>query len=111
MLHSVRGYQQHILKNDRLNLNDFIEMNDRQKLKTILQPQGLINILDDLLQLIEEAIKTPCLDFHDPMLSNDDHLAWTGWNIVELDTMFKVLSLFFDHSAIEKHEMFCHFFG
>ncbi|CAF1504733.1 unnamed protein product, partial [Rotaria sordida] len=95
----VRCCQQHILKYGRLNPNDFIEMHDRQKLKTILQPQEVISILDDLLKLIEEAIKSPRLDFHDPMLSNDDYLAWTGWHIAEFDTMFDMLSPFLRSSC------------
>ena len=91
---NVRCCEQHILKHGRLNPMDAVEMNNRQKLKTILHPQELMLILEDLLKLIEEATKSPRLDFRDPMLSNDDYLAWTGWNIVQFDMMFNVLSPF-----------------
>ena len=91
---NVRCCQQHILKNDRLNPNEFIEMDDRQKLKTTLQPQELISVLDDLLRLLEEAIKSPRFDFHDSVLTDDDYPLWTSWNIAEFDTMFKTVSPF-----------------
>ncbi|CAF3761509.1 unnamed protein product [Rotaria sp. Silwood1] len=91
---NIRCCEQHILKHGRLNPMDIVEMNDRKKLKTTLQLQELLVILEDLLTLIQEAIKSLRLDFRDPMLSNDDHLAWTGWNIAQFDMMFDMLSPF-----------------
>ena len=50
-------------------------MNNRQKLKAILYPQGLINILEDLLKLVEDATISPSHDFPDPIHFIDDYLT------------------------------------
>ena len=69
-------------------------MNDRQKSKANLQPQELISVLDDLSKLIEEAIKSQRLDFHDPILANNDYLAPMEWNVAEVDTMLNEMFSF-----------------
>ncbi|CAF3392279.1 unnamed protein product, partial [Rotaria sp. Silwood2] len=96
---NVRCCEQHIVGHDRLNPMDTVEMNDRKNLKTTLPPQELLLILEDLLTLIQEAIKSPRLDFRDPALSNDDYLTWTGWNIAQFDMMFDMLSPFLRSSC------------
>ncbi|CAF2321530.1 unnamed protein product [Rotaria sp. Silwood2] len=78
---------------------DIGEMNDQNKLKTTLRPQELLLTFEDLLTLIQEAIKSPRLDFRDPMLSNDDYLAWTDWNIAQFDILFDMLSPFLRSSC------------
>ena len=70
---------------------NFVEMYDRQKLKATLQPQELFPIIEDLLTLIQEAIKALLLDFRDPMLSDDDYLTWTGWNMTQFNIMFDMI--------------------
>ena len=73
--HNVKCCSEHILKHDRLNPMNCVEVYDRQKLKATLQPQELLLVIEDLLTLIQEAIKAPRLDFRDPMLSDDDYLT------------------------------------
>ena len=90
--HNVRCCSEHILKHDRLSPMNCVEMYDRQKLKATLQPQELLLVIEDLLTLIQEAIKAPRLDFRDPMLSDDDYLTWTGWNMAQFDIMLDMLS-------------------
>lgn len=90
--HNVRCCSEHILKFDRLNPMNPVEMYDRQKLKAMLQPQELLLIIEDLLALIQKAMKAPRLDFRDPMLSDDDYLTWTGWNIAQFNVMLDMLS-------------------
>ncbi|CAF1117325.1 unnamed protein product [Rotaria magnacalcarata] len=96
---NVRCCEQHIVGHDRLNPMYIVEMNDRKKLKTTLPPQELLLILEDLLTLIQEAIKSPRLDSRDPALSNDDYLIWTGWNIAQFDIMLDMLSPFLRSSC------------
>ena len=57
--YNIRCCSEHILRLDRLNPMNFIEMYDRQKLKATLQLQELLLIIEDLLTLIQEAIKAP----------------------------------------------------
>ena len=90
--HDVRCGSEHILRHDKLNSMNFVEMYDRQKPKATLQPQELLLIIEDLLTLIQEAIKAPPLDFRDPMPSDDDYLTWTGWNMTQFDIMLDMIS-------------------
>ena len=90
--HNVRCCSEYILRHDRLNPMNFVEMYDRQKLKATLQSQELLLIIEDLLTLIQEAIKAPPLDFRDPMLSDDDYLTWAGWNMAQFDIMLDMIS-------------------
>ncbi|CAF4044105.1 unnamed protein product [Rotaria sp. Silwood2] len=71
----VRCCRLHILDNNRLEPNGFVEIDNHEKLKTSLQSDELIRLLDDLLWLIKEAMELPRLDFQDPSLSDDDYVA------------------------------------
>ncbi|CAF0875081.1 unnamed protein product [Didymodactylos carnosus] len=66
--HGVRCYILHVLANNRLDPNDFVEMDSREKVKTSLRSNELIRLLDDLLGLIQEAMESPRLDFQDLLL-------------------------------------------
>ncbi|CAF3028442.1 unnamed protein product [Rotaria sp. Silwood2] len=88
----VRCCRLHILNNNRLDPNGFVEIDSREKLKASLQSDELIRLLDDLLLLIKEAMELPRLDFQDPLLSDDDYMAWTGWTKRQFDAMFEVLA-------------------
>ncbi|CAF3310248.1 unnamed protein product [Rotaria sp. Silwood2] len=66
---------QHILRHGRLNPMDIVEIDARKRLNSQLQSQDLPLSVEDLLKLIEKAIKSSRLDFRDAVLSNDDYLA------------------------------------
>ena len=54
-------------------------MDSRQQFKVALPTEKLVDLIGNLLNLIEEPIRSPRLDFCDPSLSNEDYEAWTGW--------------------------------
>ncbi|CAF3604392.1 unnamed protein product [Rotaria sp. Silwood2] len=72
---NVRCCEQHIFRHARLNPMDIVEIDARKRLNSHLQSQDLPLSVEDLLKLIQEAIKSSRLDFRDAMLSNDDYLA------------------------------------
>ena len=52
----------------------------------------ILQLLNDLLSLIQEASSAPRLDFTDPSLINEDYLTWTGWNQEQFENMFNLVS-------------------
>jgi hypothetical protein len=97
--HGVRCCSVHVLNNNRLDPNDVVEMDGREQVKTSLQSNELICVLDDLLRLLQEAMESLRLDFQDPLLSDDDYLAWTGWTKSQFDEIFEVLAPFLRSSC------------
>jgi len=97
--HGVRCCRLHFLGNNRLDPNDFVEMDSREKVKTSLLSNELIRLLDDLLGVIQEAMESPRLDFQDPLLSDDDYLASTGWTKSHFEKIFEALVPFLRSSC------------
>ena len=77
--HGVRCCAQHLLSCDRLNPEHEVDMEHRQEFQANIKSQDLVILLDDLIQLMQRTIRAPHLDFEDPILSDDDYMAWTGW--------------------------------
>ena len=64
-------------------------MDNRQQLKVALPTEKLADLIGNLLNLIEEAIRSPRLDFCDPSLSNEDYEAWTKWKKDQFQCMLE----------------------
>ena len=77
--HGVRCCRKHLLSSSRLDPEEVINMDNRQQFKVALSTEKLLDFIDNLLNLIEEAIRSPRLDFCDPSLSHEDYEAWTRW--------------------------------
>ena len=85
--HGVRCCKDH-LWNRRLLLDVEINMETRQTPMAKLEPSVLLNLFNDLLALLQEVSTAPRLDFTNVSMSNEDYLAWTGWNKEQFERMF-----------------------
>ena len=85
--HGVRCCKDY-LWNDRLLSDVKINMETRQTPMAKLEPSVLLNLFNDLLTLLQEASTVPRLDFTNVSMSNEDYLAWTGWNKEQFERMF-----------------------
>ena len=65
-----------------------INVETRQTSMAKLEPSVLLNLFNDLLALLQEASTAPRLDFTNVSMSNEDYLAWTGWNKEQFESMF-----------------------
>ena len=59
-------------------------------------------LINDLFALIQESQSAARLDFDDPLLTNEDYEAWTGWTKEQFDDMFEQISIHLRSSFIEK---------
>jgi hypothetical protein len=65
---------------------------NRQQLKAALPTETLVDLVDDLLTLLQEATRSPRLNFRDPFMSDEDYEAWTGWKKNQFESMLKELT-------------------
>ena len=98
--HGVRCCRKHLLSSSRLGPEEIINMDSRQQLKVALLTEEPVDLIDNLLNLIEEAIRSPRLDFCDPLLSNEDYEAWTGWEKDRFQCMLEEVTVTLPHRLI-----------
>ena len=84
--HDVRCCRKHLLSYSRL---DPEEADNRQQPKVALPTEKLVDLIGNLPNLIEEAIRSPRLYFCDPSLSKEDYEAWTGWKKDQFQCMLQ----------------------
>ncbi|CAF3981242.1 unnamed protein product [Rotaria sordida] len=89
--HGVRSCTEH-LWNSRLLPDTEVNIDNRQTPISKLEPSVLLQLINDLLGLLQEASSTTRLDFMDPCLTDEDYLAWTGWNKQQFEDMFTLIS-------------------
>ena len=88
--HGVRCCKQH-LWNNRLLPNVEINMINRQTSMAKLESSALLKLFNDVLGLLQEATAAARLDFTDASLSDEDYLAWTGWNKLQFEHMVNLV--------------------
>ena len=97
--HRVRCCRKHLLSSSRLLPEEFVNMINRQPLKAALSTETLVDLVNDLLMLRQEATRSPRLDFSDPSLSDEDYEAWTGWKQDQFKSMLEEVTAFLRSSA------------
>lgn len=90
--HGVRCCRKHLLSASRLGPQEVVSVTNRQQLKAALPTETLVDLVDDLLTLLQEATRSPRLNFRDPFMSDEDYEAWTGWKKNQFESMLKELT-------------------
>ena len=72
--HGVRCCRKHLVSSSLLDPEEVINMDNRQQLKIALPTEKFVDLIGNLFNLIEEAIRSPRLDFCDSSLSNEDYV-------------------------------------
>ena len=91
--HGVRCCSEHLLKNE-LSTDIYVDIENYQDILAKLQPMALAELFNDVLDLLQQATDAPRLGFRDTSLSDENHVAWTGWNKAQLNDMFNLVSPF-----------------
>ena len=92
--HGTRCCSSHLINGLRLLPNEYINMEDRLQRPTLLSPQEMQDLLNDMFCFFDDLRGSPRLDFDSALLRHEDYEAWTGWSKEQFDDMFKELSLF-----------------
>ncbi|CAF4093570.1 unnamed protein product [Rotaria sp. Silwood2] len=77
--HGTRCCISHLINDLRLRPNEYVNMKDRLQFPTMLSPQEIQDLLNDIFSFFDALRSSPRLDFDDPSLTNEDYEAWTGW--------------------------------
>ncbi|CAM4834786.1 unnamed protein product [Rotaria magnacalcarata] len=71
----------------------------RSQFPTLLSPQQLRDLMNDIFSFFDELRSSPRLDFDDSSLTNEDYEAWTGWSEEQFNDMFKEISVYLRSSS------------
>ena len=92
--HGTRCCSSHLINDCRLRPNECISMKDRLKFPTILSPQEVRDLFNDIFSFFDELRSSPRLNFDDDSLTDGDYNAWTGWSKEEFNEMYNELSVY-----------------
>ena len=92
VLHGVRCCRKHLLSSSQFDLEEVINMSNRQQFKIALPTEKLVDLIAALLTLIEGVIRSLRLDYCGPSLSNEDYEAWTSWKKYQFECILEVTS-------------------
>jgi len=92
--YGTRCCSSHLINDCRLRPNECINMGDRLKFPTILSPQEVRDLFNDIFSFFDELRSSPRLNFDDDSLTNEDYKAWTGWSKAQFNEMHNELSVY-----------------
>ena len=74
----LRCCSSHLINDTRFRPDQPFDLKDRSQIPTLLSSEDVRDLLNDLLSLFSELRFSPCLDFDDLFLTNEDYEAWIG---------------------------------